>query len=86
MTELKGMLDAVTPKYLRELCEGQMDLITKAICTEQAEDSSRLIVNTLMYLHLCDSGRLIKYRDEVYFLGYPVITDKYANALWRIES
>lgn len=86
MTELKGMLDAVTHKYLRELCEAQMDPMTEAICKEQAEDTSLLIVNTLMFLHLFDNGQLNEYRDKSYFLGYPVIVEDYANELWRIES
>ena len=86
MTELKGMLDAVTHKYLRELCEAQMDPMTEAICKEQAEDTSRLILNTLMFLHLFDSGRLIETTDKVYFLGYQAIVEDYANELWRIES
>lgn len=85
MTEVKGLLDFVTHQYLRELCEEQMDPITEAICKQPAKDSDRLIVNTLMYLHLHDSGRLSVSGAEIYFLGCRLITDKYANALWRIE-
>ena len=86
MTEPRGMLNAVTHKYLRELCEGQVKPMTNAICKEQAEDTSYLIVNTLMFLHLFDSGMLCDTRDSVRFLGYKVLTDDYANELWRIES
>jgi len=86
MTEPKGMLDAITHKYLRELCKQQMQPMMVAVCKEQKEDSSVLIVNTLMFMHLFDSGMLCDTRDSVHFLGYKVLTDEYANELWRIES
>ena len=86
MTEPKGILWHVTHQYLRELCEAQMEPMRNAICKEQAEDTSFLVVNTLMSLHLLDGGLLTKCGEHVFYLGYQVITEKYANTLWRIES
>ena len=85
MTKYQGMLDAVTHQYLRDLCEGQMKPMTNAICKEQAEDTSYLVVNMLMFLHLFDTGLLCDTSEHVHFLGYKVLTDEYANTLWRIE-